>query len=144
MNMGRSLVLFVRWYWKISKMIQAADTSLDNKVLQAVHCLTVTRFPLGRSDNFAWQQALRLEERYSDDSTTGTYFDNKRRNRLFGADACPRDVGHLRLNVFSHRSFSLKWLVILGWTYFFLPSFFQLKVVGHIGLNVFLSPIFWA
>jgi hypothetical protein len=39
---GSSFVWFWHWNSKISKMIQAADTSLESRVLHTVHRLTVT------------------------------------------------------------------------------------------------------
>ena len=76
-----------RWYSKMSKIIHV---SLLSNVLQLVHCLTVTRFLLGRLYSVLW---LRCEDLYSDDRTIGIYWDNNFRNRLFGAAWCSRDVG---------------------------------------------------
>ena len=74
-------------------MTHAVETSLDSKVLQTVHCLTVTRFGLGRLDNFAWQHAIHCEDLNSEDSTMGMYLERSLRRRLFGADTWPLDVG---------------------------------------------------
>ena len=93
MYSGSSAVRYWRWNLNMSRITQAADTSLDTNVLHSIHCFTVTLFRLGRSFNSAWQHALRWDERYSDESTTGTYLDNKRRSRLFGAASCPFPVG---------------------------------------------------
>ena len=82
---------------KMSAITCAAFASRPNIVRHAVHVITVwcrDDIPVCfRGRTAIWWQALVMDDRYSDPTTSGMCLDNCDCIFLFGAGACPCDVG---------------------------------------------------